>query len=58
MIILDKQVSSEELEIDFLMGVEMDTVRMGCIGSDRGETESAGRNGKGFIIRKEVESAQ
>ena len=54
MIILDKQVSSEELEIDSLMGVEMDAVRMGYIGSDKGETESAGRNGKGFIIGRRL----
>jgi len=31
---------------------------MGCITSGRGGTESAGRNGEGFVMREEVESAQ
>jgi hypothetical protein len=58
MIILDRQVSSEGLETDAPTGVEMDAAGMGCVASGRGGTESAGRNGKGFVMREEVESAR
>ena len=54
MIILDRWVLSEGLETDAQMGVETNVVGMRCIASGRGETESAGRNGEGFIMREEV----
>jgi hypothetical protein len=50
MIILGRQVSSEGLEMDAPMGVETDAVGMGCIASGRGGNESAGRNGRGFVL--------
>ena len=49
MIILDRRVLSEGLEMDAPTGVETDAVGMGCITSGRGGTESAGRNGEGFV---------
>jgi hypothetical protein len=58
MIILDRWVLSEGLETDALMGVVTNVVGMRCIASGRGGTENAGRNGEGFIMREEVESAQ
>lgn len=58
MIILNRWVSSEGPETDAPMGVETDAAGMGCVASGRGGTESAGRNGEGFVMREEVESAR